>query len=140
MFWSAFLRLFSRDGCPSGAFWETFRHFLEVCGLLLDATPSQAKTTIFRFWRSQVGTCSSTFPGPDSECVFNGFYAVFCDFGSPLGSLLAPFGPPFLGELAVRFRIGEKVASGVPKESLFCAFGHHLGGFLVIFRRIQASI
>ena len=72
-----------------------------------------------------------------SGCFFNGLYAVFCDLGSPLGSLLAPFGPPFLGELAISFRIGEKVASGVPKESLLGAFGHHLGGFLVIFWRIQ---
>ena len=73
-------------------------------------------------------------------CVFIVFYADFCDFGSSLGSLLAPFGPPFLGELAIRFRIGEKVASGVAKESLLGAFGYHLGGFLVIFRRIQAAI
>jgi len=112
-----------------GALWETFRDFLEVCGFLVDATHSQAKTYIFRFWRSQVGTSSSTFPGPDSGRAFKGFYAVFCDLGSPLGALLAPFGPPFLGELAIQFRIGEKVASGVVKESLLGAFGHHLGGF-----------
>ena len=66
-------------------------------------------------------------------CVFIGFYTDICDLGSPLGSLLAPFGPPFLGELAIQFRIGEKVASGVAKESLLGAFGHHLGGFLMIF-------
>ena len=72
-----------------------------------------------------------------SGCVFNGFYAVFRDFGSPLGSLLAPFGPPFLGEFAMQCRMGEKVASGVAKESLLGAFGHHLGGFLVIFWRIR---
>ena len=119
-------------GCLLGDFW----HILEVCGVLLDGTPSRAKTYIFRFWRSQVGTSSSTFPGLDSGCVFNGFYVVFYDLGSHLGSLLAPFGPPFLEELATSFRIGEKVASGVPKEQLLGAFGHHLGGCRVIFWRI----
>ena len=117
-------------------FGRSFCNFLGLCGVLLDATPSRAKTYIFRFWRSQVGTSSSTFPGLDSGCVFNVFYVVFCDFGSHLGSLLAPFGPPFLGELATSFRIGEKVASGVPKEQLLGAFGHHLGGFWVTFWRI----
>ena len=81
-------------------------------------------------------TYSSTFPGVDSGCVFNCFYAVLCDFGTHLGSLWAPFGPPFLGELAISFGIGTKVASRVPKESLLGAFGHHLGGFWVTFRMI----
>ncbi len=89
------MRRFSRNGCHLGAFWETFCDILEVCGVLLDGTHSQAKTYIFRFGRSQVGTCSSTFPGLDSGCVFNGFYVVFCDFGSHLGSLWAPLGTSF---------------------------------------------
>jgi len=42
----------SSNGCPRGAFWETFCHFLGDCGVLLDATHSQAKTYIFRFGRS----------------------------------------------------------------------------------------
>ena len=64
---------------------------------------------------------------------FTRFYQIFYDFGSPLGSLWAPFGPPFLGELAVRFRIGAKVASRVLKESL-------LGAFRVPFGRIWGDI
>ena len=64
---------------------------------------------------------------------FNVLLYGFCDLGSPLGSLLAPFGPLFFGELAIQFRIGEKVASGVAKESFLGALGHHLGGFLMIF-------
>jgi len=52
-------------GCPLGAFWVTFCHFLGDYGILLDATHSRAKTYILRFGRSQVGTCSSTFPDVD---------------------------------------------------------------------------
>ena len=111
-FLEVFLRHFSRNERHFGGFGVTFCDFLGLCGVLLDATPSRAKTYIFRFWRSQVGTSSSTFPGLDSGCIFNGFYMVFCDLGSHLGSLLAPF----LGELVTFFGIGEKVASGVPKE------------------------
>ena len=57
---------------------------------------------------------------------FRGVYVVFCDFGNHLGSLLAPFGPPFFGELAGSFRVGAKVASGVPwgaKRFTFKRFG-----------------
>ena len=53
------------NGCPRGAFWETFCHFLGDCRVWLDATHSQAKTYIFRFGRSQVGTGSSTLQGVD---------------------------------------------------------------------------
>jgi len=68
-----------------------------------------------------------------SGCVFNVFYTDLCDLGSLLGSLLAPFRPPFLGELAIRFRIGCKVASGVAKESL-------LGAFRTPFGRLVGDI
>ena len=68
---------FSRNGCHLGAFGKTFSDILEVCGVLLDATHSQAKTNIFRFWRTPVGTYALTFPGLDSGCVFDRF---FCDF------------------------------------------------------------
>ena len=95
VFRDAFSALLAPFGPHLGAFWQTFRHFLELCGLLLDCTPSQAKTYIFMFWSSPAGTFSCIFPGGDLGYVFNGFYAVFCDFGSPLGSLWAPFGPPF---------------------------------------------
>jgi len=64
-----------------------------------------------------------------SGYVFDVFYADLCDLGSPLGSLLAPFAPPFSGELAIRFRIGEKVAPGVAKESLLGAFRTPFGRF-----------
>jgi len=40
---------------------------------------------------------------------------------------LAPFGPPFFGKLAIQFRIGEKVASGVAKEALLGAFWSPFG-------------
>jgi len=70
-------RHFSRNGCHLGAFWETFWHVLEICGVLLDATPSAAKTYIFRFWGTRVATFSSTFPGLDSGYVF---YQFFRDF------------------------------------------------------------
>ena len=68
---------FNRNGCHLGASWETFSDILEVCGVLLDGTHSEAKTTIFMFWRSRVGTSSSTFPGLDSGCAF---YRLFGDF------------------------------------------------------------
>jgi hypothetical protein len=97
---------------------------------MLDCTHSRAKSYIFRFWRFQVVTYSFNFPGPDSRCVFSGFSVVSCDFGSHLGSLLAPFGPPFFGEFAGSFRVGVKVASGVPKEILLGGFGHHFGEIL----------
>ena len=67
----------SSNGCPRGAFWETFCHFLGDCGVLLDATHSQAKTYIFRFGRSQVGTCSSTFQGVDFGVCFYSFLEGF---------------------------------------------------------------
>ena len=75
VFRSSFGRVFyaiSADmGALGEAFGETFRHFLELRGLLLDCTHSEAKTNIFRFWSSQAGTLSSIFPGMDSGCVFN---------------------------------------------------------------------
>ena len=50
-----------------------------------------------------------------------------------MGSLWASF----LRELATPFRLGEKVGSGVPKESVLGALGLHLGGFGMIFRRFR---
>ena len=88
-------RHFNRNGCHLGAFWETFGHILEVCGILLGGTHSQAKTTIFMFWRSRVATSSSTFPGLDSGCIFYRFFVIFYDLGAIWGSLLAPFGLSF---------------------------------------------
>ena len=74
----------ARNGCPRGAFWETFCHFLGDCGVLLDATHSQAKTYIFGFGRSQVGTCSSTFQGVDFRACFYTFWGwVFSPLGAP---------------------------------------------------------
>ena len=98
------LRHFSRNGCHLGAFWQTFGHVLEVCGVLLGGTHSEAKTTIFMFWRSRVGTSSSTFPGLDSLCVFYQFSLIFCDLGAIWASLLAPFG--------LSFRVGFAWCSG----------------------------
>jgi len=72
-FWSDFCAILAEMGALWGAFGETFRHFLGDCELLLDVTPSQAKTYIFKFWRSQVGTSSSTFPGPDFRVCFYAF-------------------------------------------------------------------
>ena len=92
---SGLLRHFSRNGCHLGVFGETFGHVLEVCGVLLGGTHSEAKTTIFMFWRSRVGTSSSTFPGLDSWCVFYQFSLIFCNLGAIWASLLAPFGLPF---------------------------------------------
>ena len=40
---------------------------------------------------------------------------------------MAPFGHPFLGKLAVRFRLGEKVISGVAKETVSGAFWSPFG-------------
>ena len=89
------LRHFSRNGCHLGAFLETFVHALEVCGVLLGGTHSEAKTTIFMFWRSRVGTSSSTFPGLDSGYVFYRFFVIFYDLGAIWDPLWAPFGLPF---------------------------------------------
>ena len=98
------LRNFSRNLCNFCAFWETFGHILEVCAVLLGGTHSQAKTTIFMFWRSRVGTSSSTFPGLDSGYVFYQFFVIFYDLGAIWGSLLAPFG--------LSFRVGFAWSSG----------------------------
>ena len=73
----------NRNGCPWGAFWETFCHFLGDCGVWLDATHSQAKTYIFRFGRSQVGTSSSTFPGMDFRVSFYAFLCGCISFLAP---------------------------------------------------------
>ena len=116
------MRNFSRNGCHLRAFWETFEHILEVCGVLLGGTHSEAKTTIFMFWRSRVGTSSSTFPGLDSWCVFYQFSLIFYALGAIWGSLWALFSCVF----CVVFRIGGKVGSRVPKEVL-------LGDFLYQF-------
>jgi len=131
--WERLLCHFNGNGCHLGAFWATFGHILKVCGVLLDVTHSQVETYIFRFGSSQAGTSSSTFPGLDSGCVFKRFYMFFCDFRNHLGTLWAPFGPPFLGELAISLRIGEEVASGVPKEALLSAFSNNLGVFRMTF-------
>ena len=59
------------------------------------------------------------------------FFIVFSvilydlDFGLPFGSFWALFSCGF----CVVFRIGGKVASGVPKEALLCDFRYNFGGF-----------
>jgi len=56
-----------------GAFGEAFGYFfghLGVSGLVLDGTPSAAKTYIFRFMDSQIGILSSTSPGVDFRVFF----------------------------------------------------------------------
>ena len=58
----------------------------------------------------------SLFQAWISGCVFIRFHATFCDFGAHLGSLWLPFGLPFFVDLASSFRVGAKVASGVPKR------------------------
>jgi len=106
------------------AIWEPFGRLfidiLEVFGVLLDATHSKVKIYISRFWRSQVSTCWLTvrllFQVWISECGFNVFYSVFCYLGSPLGSLLSPFGHQRLGDFVTSLRIGEKVASWCQKS------------------------
>ena len=50
--------------------WETFSDILAVCGLLLDGIASVAKTYIFRFMGSQIGTPSSTSTGADFRVCF----------------------------------------------------------------------
>ncbi len=67
----------SSNACPRGAFWKTFYNFLGDYGVLLDATHSQAKTNMFRFGRSQVGTCSSTFQDVDFRACFYAFFEGF---------------------------------------------------------------
>jgi len=123
--------MFGRKLCKVEVFWETFRDILEVCCVLLDATHSQAKTSIFMFWRFQLGTYSSTFPGVDFRACSNRLFLRLSVIGGALwgGSLWASL-----------FRIGEKVASGVPKEYLLATLSHHVGGFWVTFRRIHAAI
>jgi len=115
---------------PFGRSFETFLRFAAFCWMPLTL---KRKPIFPGFGGPRSALLRPLFQVRISVCVFNVFYAVFCDLGSPLGSLLAPFGPPFFGELAIQFRIGEKVASGVAKESLLGALGHHLGGFLMIF-------
>ena len=60
-------------------------------------------------------------------------YYMCCDFGGHLGSLWLPFGPSFFGDLASSFRVGAKVASGLPKR-LF------VGGFVYNFKMILDAL
>ena len=69
-----FLRGFSLH---LGAFWKTFRHFLEVSEVLLDGTHSRAETYILLFWEVPSRTRPSTFPGVDFRNCFSSF---LCDF------------------------------------------------------------
>ena len=68
-----FAEFFLTYGWHLGGFGDTFCDILEVCELLLDATPSAAETYISRFWSSRVGTYALTFPGLESQCVFYRF-------------------------------------------------------------------
>ena len=54
----------------------------------------------------------------------------------PLGSLWQPC----FGEFEDFVWIGGKVASGLAKETLLEAFGHHSGAFRVPFRRISDAV
>ncbi len=45
-----YFHLVPQLGCHLGALWVTFSNIFDVCGVLLDCTPSRAKTYIFRFW------------------------------------------------------------------------------------------
>ena len=81
------LRHFSRNGCHLGAFWQTFGHVLEVCGVLLGGTHSQAKTHNFHvlevpgrhffvhFSRSGFRVCSLS--------IFPWFSVIWEPFGAP---------------------------------------------------------
>jgi len=113
------------------AIWESFGRlfvaFGEFAGFCWMALPLMRKPIFSGFGGPRSALLRPHFQARIPGCVFNGFYTDFCDFGSPLGSLLAPFGPPFFGKLATRFRIGEKVASGVAKESLLGAFWSPFG-------------
>ena len=57
-----------------------------------------------------------------------------------LGSLLAPSGHSFFGDLALLSRICDKAAPGWPKEPLLGASERPRGGFWVTFRRISGPI
>ena len=120
-------------GCRLGSFRETFCHFWEVCGVLLDGTPSRAKTYISWFGRSLDGACSTTFPGVDFR---EGFYEMlynFYDLGEHWGSLWSPLDAPFKVNRAPGSRMGSKVAPGSPKRSLWVSF-------LMVFQRISGAI
>ena len=56
---------------------------------------------------------------------FMWFSVIWEPFGLPFGSLWASFSCG----ICVVFRIGGKVASGVPKEALLSDFRYHFGGF-----------
>jgi len=73
---SAFPAVSAPFGRHRVTFGGPFCDFLSLSGVLLDCTHSQAKTYIFRFGRSQVGTRSSTFSGADSG---GWFYAFLID-------------------------------------------------------------
>ena len=76
--WEPFERLF-----------VTFSWFLRFCWTAL---PLQRKPMFYRFGRSRAGTRPPLLQVWISGSVFVRFYAVFCDFGSPLQLLWAPSG------------------------------------------------
>ena len=114
-----------------GAIWESFGRlfvtFFWFVGFCWMALTLVRKPIFSGFGGPRSALLRPRFQVRIPGCVFNGFYTDFYDLGSPLGSLLAPFGPPFFGKFATRFRIGEKVASGVAKEALLGAFWSPFG-------------
>jgi len=57
--------------------------------------PLQRKPIFSGLGRPWTALLRPLFQAWISGCVFIRFYLVFCDFGSPLGSLWAPLGDPF---------------------------------------------
>jgi hypothetical protein len=111
---------------------DTFSDFLVVCSLLTDCTPSCTKTYFLRFWRYLVGTCSSTFAGPDSRLCFLSFLCIFLDFGVSFWHPLAALRHPFLQALVTWAPDGpRRVPSALKRVTL--------GAFWVPFWRIWGT-
>jgi len=119
---ASFCATLAEIGAILEPFGRLFVIFWRFVGFGWMPLPLKRKPIFSGFGGPMPALVSPLFQVRISGCVFNGLYADFCDFGSPLGSLLAPFGPQRLGESAIQFRIGEKVASRVATETLLDAF------------------
>ena len=90
----------------------------------------------YRFGRSRAGTRPPLLQVWISGNVFVRFYAVFCDFGSPLELLLAPFG--------LLFSVNWRTSSGLVKNGLpgpkMSRQQPHPGAFRVPIRRISGAV
>ena len=80
-----YFHLVPQLGCHLGALWVPFSNIFDVCGVLLDCTPSRAKTYIFRFWSYHVEAVRLFFSMSVLGSDFNHILSHSCKYGYPFG-------------------------------------------------------